>query len=202
MWEAILMRFPDGITPEDIPRDWQPPSIGTLAEVKSTLEQAFPYGKHDEGHSTVGDGDSLVEFSYGLMEGDDEGVRAITAHTNAGLDTVPVLRSASEKLGCRLLDLQAGQFADFSEQTEASVRAFVELRNRMNRERRWAFAVAVAVILILHALQDSGAIPAVGRLSKIATGVYGFLGLIAFLRSSSRLDVTMALPHEYQTRLS
>lgn len=91
---------------------------------------------------------------------------------------MPVLRSASENLECRLLDLQTAQFADFSEQTEASLRAFVELRNRMKRERRWAFAVAVAMIAIFHALQDSGVIPAVERLSKIATGVYGFLGLI------------------------
>lgn len=187
-WEAILMRFPDGVVAEDIPKDWQPPAIGTLAEVKSTLETAFPHGEHDAGQSTVRGEEFQVEFSFCVMDESDDSVRAISVRSNASLDAVPILRSASEEFDCRLFDLQAGLFADFGEQTEASMSDFVVLRSRMKRERRWAFSVTVAVLMVFHALQDSGTIPAVERLSKGATGVYGFMGLIflnvlAFLSS-------------------
>ncbi len=187
-WEAILMRFPDGIVAEDIPKDWQPPCIGTTAKVKSTLETAFPYGEHGEGQSMVKDDDFQVEFSYGVIDQNDDSVRVISVQSNSSLAAVPVLRSASEALACRLFDLQTGRFADFGEQTEASMNDFVALRGRMKWERAWAFGVTVAIVMIFHALQDSGTIPAVERLSKAATGFYGFMGLIllncfAFLSS-------------------
>jgi hypothetical protein len=156
--------------------------------VKATLETAFPSGQHDDGHSTVEADGAEVEFTYGALHDNDDSVKIISVQCNGSLDTVPVLRSASENFECRLFDLQTSRFADFGEQTETSVNDFVALRNRMKRERVWAFSVTVAIVMIFHALQDSGAIPAVERLSKGETGVYGFIGLVflnclAFLSS-------------------
>jgi hypothetical protein len=177
-WEAILVRVPEGLKPEDIPKHWPPLSIGSLAEVKAKLEAMFPGGQHDDSHSAVeADGDE-VEFSYALLDEDDDSVRAISVQCNGSFDTVPVLRSASENFACRLFDIQTGQFADFGEQTEASMNDFVALRSRMKRERRWAFGMTVAIVVLFHALQDWGAILAVERLSKVSVGLCGFWALI------------------------
>lgn len=162
------MRFPDGGGVEAIPKDWQPPCIGTSAEVKSAFEEALPDGKHVDGRSTVkGDG-FWAEFRYGPPEASSEPVTAIGIQSDAGLGAVPILKTVSEKLGCRLLDLQTGQFADFAEQTEASMNDFMELRRRMKQERRWAYGGTVAAVVTLHALQDSGTIPAVESAQKTA----------------------------------
>jgi hypothetical protein len=177
-WNAILMRFPNGGGVEGIPKDWQPPCIGTSAEVKAALEAALPDGRHADGRSTV-KGDSFwVQFSYGAPEASSEAVRAIGIESDADLGSVPILKRVSEKLDCRLLDLQTGQFADFAEHTEASMNEFVQLRRRMKQERRWAFGGTVVAVVTLHALQDSGTIPAVESLSKSAVGVSGFVGLV------------------------
>jgi len=187
-WEAVLVQLPEGVVVEDLPVGWQPPCIGTPKEVQATFEAAFPNGKHDDGHSTVEADGAEVEFTYGISDDSEDPVRAISVRSNPSVSAVPVLQSASEIFDCRLFDLQIGEFADFGEQTEASMRDLVALQNRMKRERRWAFGVTVAIVVIFHALQDSGAIPAVKPLSKVAVGFYGFWGLIllncfAFLSS-------------------
>jgi hypothetical protein len=187
-WEAVLIQVPEGVVVEDLPVGWQPPRIGTSEEVQATLETAFPKGQHDDGHSAVEADGAEVEFIYAALDDGDDSVRIISVQCNGSLDTVPVLRSVSEHLDCRLFDLQTGQFADFGEQTEASMNAFVALRDRMKRERRWAFGLTVVVVVIFHALQDSGAIPAGKPSSKVVVGFYGFWGLIllnvfAFLSS-------------------
>lgn len=186
-WEAILVRLSKGVGVEDLPVGWQPPSLGTPEKVKATFEATFPKGEHVEGYSQVKAGGSEVEFIYGGLD-DDSSVRVISVQCNAGLDTMPILRSASEKFGCRLFDLQTGQFADFGTQTEASMNDFVALRSRMELENRLAFALTVANVLIFYVLQDSGVIPTVASLSKVAVGVYSILGLVllncfAFLSS-------------------
>jgi hypothetical protein len=187
-WEAILVRIPEGVVFEDLFVGWQPPCIGSLEEVKATLQATFPDGQHDDGHSEVEADGSVVEFTYAALDENEDSVRIISVQCNANPGSIPVLRSASEDFACRLFDLQSGQFADFSEQTEASMSDFVALRNQMKRERRWAFGLAVAVVVIFHALQDSGVIPVVKPLSKVVVGFYGLWGLIllncfAFLSS-------------------
>ena len=176
-WEAILMRIPDGIGFEELPKNWQPPSIGNSVEVKSLLEAALPHEDHIDGHSRI-EGDGFwVEFDYEPSE-PDELVRAVVVRSSASLGAVSILRLASETLDCRLLDLQTGRVADFGEQTEASINDFIELRRRMKQEKRWAFVVTVVLVATFHVLQDSGTIPVMESLSKPAIASYGFVGLI------------------------
>ena len=182
------MRFPDQAGIEEIPKDWHPPSIGSSAEVKADLKATFPEAEHVDGQTTV-QGDGLrVEFIYGPCEKTDESVKAIHVRSNADPRAVPILKSVSETFNCRLLDLHTGEFGDFGERTEASMKEFVKLCLRKKRERWWTFSVAVVVVATIHVLQDSGKIPAIKSLSKPAIGAYGFFGLIllnvlAFLSS-------------------
>lgn len=176
-WEAILMRFPDR-SPEDIPSDWRPPGIGRVEEVQSLLESSFPDAEHTEGLSVVrGDGYS-VEFDYDPCEEGEDILRAIAVHSDPGPGAVPVLKLAAENLNCRLLDLQAGEFADFGRRTEASFNDFIALRRRLKRQQRWAFGATVTVVMVLHGLQDAGVFPARQRLSKLAIASYGLVGLL------------------------
>jgi hypothetical protein len=176
-WQAILMRFPVG-NAIDIPNDWQPPVIGTVQEVKSLVQTAFPDAKHVDGLSIVEGGGFRVEFDYDAGEESDEAVRAVSVRSNGSLDAVPILKLASEILGCRLFDSQTGKFADFGVETEASINDFLQLCRRIKNERRWVFGVTVAFVTTLHVLQDSGLVPAKEAISKPAVASFGIVGLI------------------------
>jgi hypothetical protein len=88
------------------------------------------------------------------------------------------LKVASETFSCQLFDAQTGEFADFGARTEASMKDCAELHRRVKREKRWTFGIVVVGVATIHALQDSGMIPAIKSLSKPATGGYGIIGLI------------------------
>jgi hypothetical protein len=142
-WEAIMMRYPEGIGPSELPDEWKRPSIGTAEQVKAAFEEAFPGQRHEIGMTSV-DGDGFwIKFGYGCHIKDgkiaevekDDLVQAISIRSNAGPGAVAVLRLACENLGCRILDFQTGEFADFSEATESSMKKYTEWRDRMLRER-------------------------------------------------------------------
>jgi len=199
-WEAILMQFPDGVATDEIPADWQPPEIGSPAVVKSLLQEAFPQADHTEGRCLVKNEAVRVEFRYAPLEEAPGAVATVTVRANPDLEAIPILKSAAERLGCRVFDAQTWQFADFGPQTEASLTDFAELHRRVNTERRWALAVSVMFVTTLHGLQDSGAVPAVKPLSKVATGMYGFLGLVALNLVAFLSSVVIALGQLWQLK--
>lgn len=134
---AILMRFPEGAV-SDIPKDWKPPAIGTVAEVKAVFEGIFPGQRHFLGQTCV-DGDGFwIEFNYGkhVEQGklvpvkEEELIEAIGIRSNVGAGAMAAMTFACEKLGCRMMDCQSGELADFSEQTEISMTEFAEWRDR------------------------------------------------------------------------
>ena len=189
-WEAILMQFPDEANVEGLPKHWRPPSLGSSAEVRAHFEAAFPNVRHCDGQTRIETDGGWVEFNYLPSEATDDLVQVIQVHSNADPSIVPALQVASKTLDCRLLDLQTAEYADFGQQTEASMREFLVLRSRVLREKAWAFGVAVVVVATIHGLQDSGILPPISTLAKPATLGYGLIGLIllnalAFLSSVS-----------------
>ena len=143
-WEAILMRYPEGVAASELPAEWQPPAIGTAEQLRETFEKAFPGHRHEMGATSV-DGDGFwIKFDYGChlkdgkiaKVGKDDLIDSIGIRSNAGPGAVAILRLASEKLGCRMLDYQSGEFGDFSEGTESSMKKYTEWRDQMLRAKQ------------------------------------------------------------------
>ena len=137
-WGALLMRFPKGVELHEVPKDWKPPAIGTVEEVKGVFEGLFPDQRHILGQTCV-DGEGFwIEFDYGTYVPDerplrvesDEAIESIGIRSNVGTGAMAILKAACEKLDCRMLDCQTGELADFSEATDSSMKEFAEWRDR------------------------------------------------------------------------
>jgi len=125
-----MLRLPPDVALADIPRDWTMPAIGTPADVRAWLEQAFPGQDHADGQTcVVGDG-FWIEFNCGLADECGQ-VESIGVRSNAAPGAVAVMKVACEVLELRLVDCQTSEIADFSDQTEASMAEFTAWRDRI-----------------------------------------------------------------------
>ncbi len=128
-WDGIIFCAPANVSINDLPSDFQMPSLGTTAEIGERLRSLFPEESHFEGQCCVkGDG-FWLEFSFGypkdVVHRDFIGVR-----TNAGLGVIPVLAQVCGAFNARLFDNQTSEFADLSSETESSMSEFAAWRDR------------------------------------------------------------------------
>jgi hypothetical protein len=109
-WDISLFNAPPGITIEEIPRDYEPAPLGSVAEVLGRLQAAFV--DLDLSDPTWGDLERSawsVEFNIGA----EDPVRSIMLHVRGGGDdVVQVVRETAHVLGCRALDCSSGEFIE------------------------------------------------------------------------------------------
>lgn len=131
-WSGVLMRLPEVSSLTELPKDWTTPAIGTIAEVRSRLEQAFPDQRHMDGQTCIEDEEFWIEFNYRLARHGST-VESIGVRSNAGPGAMAAMKHACDVLGLRMVDCQSGEVADLSEQTESSMQEFTAWRDRVRR---------------------------------------------------------------------
>jgi hypothetical protein len=119
-WGGILIVLPPGALVADLPHDYQPPPIGTCAQVLATMRAALPDHEHRAGYTNAILEGGYVEFSYM----DTERVGFIGVRTSAGPGALEAIEKICAALGLALVDEQTGEVADFGPQTRASLHAY------------------------------------------------------------------------------
>ena len=109
-WDISLFNAPPEISIEEIPRDYEPSPLGSVAEVLSRLQAAF--ADLDLSDPTWGDLERSgwsIEFNIGS----EDPVSSIMLHVRGGGDdVVQVVRETARVLGCRALDCSSGEFIE------------------------------------------------------------------------------------------
>ena len=109
-WDIGLFNAPPEITIEEIPHDYEPVPLGSVAEVLGRLQAAFV--DLDLSDPTWGDLERSgwsIEFGIGR----EDPVRSIMLHVRGGGDdVVQVVRETAHVLGCRALDCSSGEFIE------------------------------------------------------------------------------------------
>lgn len=109
-WDISLFKAPPGITIEEIPRDYEPVPLGSVAEILDRLQAAFV--DLDLSDPTWGDLERAgwsIEFNIGR----EDPVQSIMLHVRGGGDdVVQVVRETAHILGCRAFDSSSGEFIE------------------------------------------------------------------------------------------
>jgi hypothetical protein len=135
-WDAIIMRFGNAKTVDELPPDFKPPPIANSMALKTTLRRLFPDADHDDKRSYVVGDDFWLELNHGLHTNTSGDVSALSVRSNAGTGVIPHLQQLCDLLGARLFDIQMGEFADFSSSTEKSMHLFTDWRDRALSQHR------------------------------------------------------------------
>src|SRR5437016_1575716 len=91
-WQAMLMKFPACGDIDNLPKDWKIPSIGTLAETRAKLEEAFPDGCHVDGQTVVRGTEFSIAFDYDDLPDRDGLVKSVGISSSASRAALPALR--------------------------------------------------------------------------------------------------------------
>lgn len=109
-WDISLFNAPPEIAVEEIPRDYEPVPLGSVAEILDRLQAAFV--DLDLSDPTWGDLERAgwsIEFNIGR----EDPVQSIMLHVRGGGDdVVQVVRETAHILGCRAFDCSSGEFIE------------------------------------------------------------------------------------------
>ena len=108
----------------------------TPLTLKAMLRRLFQNADHFEERSCLAGDDFWLELNHGCHTDDSGNVSAIGVRSNAGSGIIPHLKSLCAALDARLLDIQTSEFADLATDTENSMHAFAEWRDRATTDRR------------------------------------------------------------------
>jgi len=102
-WDVFIMRFPKGLKSSDeIPADWNPEDIGTVAAVRAAIESAIPDITWDSTGWGRGTGNGFsVQIS--LTGDDDELINGFTLGFRGGGDASEVAMALAAKFSARAL---------------------------------------------------------------------------------------------------
>lgn len=129
-WDGLIMKLGDAKSIGDLPKDFQPPPIGTSESVASALRRMFPGAKHYEGMSSLQGEEFWLELTHGCHIDAAGMVSAVGVRSNAGNGSLEPLRRLCNEFGARLYDCQTSELADLAEGTEKSMKTFAEWRAR------------------------------------------------------------------------
>jgi hypothetical protein len=130
-WDVLLQRFPENTAqPEQVPDDYQPPPVGSRAEVVSALRKLL--------RNVDLTGDSFVSidrarFAMEIGLGDEEPCSQLflTVHDDHAEAMKTILRVA-DHFGMRVIDCSSGEFIEAGRRREASE----ERQEKQPRSRR------------------------------------------------------------------
>jgi len=108
-WDVVLVNAPQGLTVQEIPRDFVPPPLGPATELLDRLRAALPdLNLSDPTWGNLDSPDWSIEFNIGR----EDPVESIMLHVRGGGDVVEVIQRAARALGCRALDGSSGEFIE------------------------------------------------------------------------------------------
>ena len=136
-WGASLMRLPKGMNiaeiAEEYGNDWQPPPVGSVAEIRDALKSLFPDAKHHGDESVIQEGYAYVQFSYGDRKGTGW-VESIGVVSNGDEDGIAIIQAVCERLDLKMVDHQSGEIADFEQEPGRSMEEYRAFRDRALRK--------------------------------------------------------------------
>jgi hypothetical protein len=102
-WDVFIMRLPKGLKSSDeIPADWDPEDIGTVAAVRAAIEAVVPDITWDSTGWGRGTGNGFsVQIS--LSGDDDEVINGLTLGFRGGGDAAAVAMALAAKFSARAL---------------------------------------------------------------------------------------------------
>jgi hypothetical protein len=108
-WDVFVFNAPDGArSVEQMPHDFAPPALGSLADVTARLQDAFPaLALTDPGWGHLTGPTWTIEFSVGT---DDPAYSVMLLVRGTGDDVLPVVLRVASVLGSRALDVTTGEF--------------------------------------------------------------------------------------------
>ncbi|MFE7504369.1 hypothetical protein [Promicromonospora sp. NPDC057488] len=109
-WDISLFNAPPRITIEEIPHDYEPAPLGSVAEVLDRLQAAFvDLDLSDPTWGFLVQPGWVIEFNIGR----EDPVESIMLHVRGGGDdVVQVVRETARVLGCRAFDCSSGDFIE------------------------------------------------------------------------------------------
>jgi hypothetical protein len=109
-WDILIQNFPQGaVTPEDIPEDFQPHTLGSRDDVIQRISTIIPEVDFaDPSWGILETTEAVIEFNIG----DEEDCDSIMLHVRGGNDAVTTITRLLDGLGMRALDMQTGDFFD------------------------------------------------------------------------------------------
>ena len=109
-WDVFIMRFPSDITTsEEIPESWNPENIGTVAAVRSAINELVPAMVWDSTGWGSGTGDGF-SVEVPLTEPDDTPINGVTLMFRGGGDAPFLAMALAERLDARALG--GGEFLE------------------------------------------------------------------------------------------
>ncbi|TWD81780.1 hypothetical protein FB561_2903 [Kribbella amoyensis] len=135
-WAIYAMRGPGGVRRlEEIPEGYEPPSLGTAADVVEVVREVVP---------TV----DASKRSWLLLQGDDHDfemsigkgveIRDITFYLNDGPRSIPLVMEISRRLGVTPYDTESGDF--LTEESRPPVPPpLTEEEIKANKPKWWKF---------------------------------------------------------------
>jgi hypothetical protein len=136
-WDGLIMNLGNVKSIGDLPKDFQPPPIGTSELVASALRRMFPDAEHYEGMSSLQGEDFWLELAHGCHTDAAGMVSAVGVRSNAGSGSLEPIRRVCDEFGARLFDCQMGELADLAEGTEESMKTFAEWRDGVLSRPGW-----------------------------------------------------------------
>jgi hypothetical protein len=132
-WDVSIMRVPDGFEEfAELPEDWEPPSLGSVAEVREVLAEQLP-------------GIAFDAFDWGQFEGpgfsievsmyprSPEDVGRVALYIRGGGEADAAALAVARALQARALDDGSGEWLT-SESAEESFASWQAYRDRVIRE--------------------------------------------------------------------
>jgi hypothetical protein len=109
-WDVYVMRMPSCVSRvRDIPDDYQPPSMGTRAEVIDRIRARVPSVDFaDPAWGVLEGGAFSIEFNVGK-----DPVTSLMLHVRGGDEAIGVIHEVAKALGCDAIETGDGEVIDF-----------------------------------------------------------------------------------------
>jgi hypothetical protein len=109
-WDVFVYRFPSHCKDQDdIPQDWVPEDIGTVADVRAALYAAIPDITFDADGWGLGQGQGFT-VDVAPLGADDEPINGFTLMFRGGGDAPLLAMAIAERLGARAMG--SGEFLE------------------------------------------------------------------------------------------
>lgn len=126
-WDGLMCKFPTNNI-DDIGNDWRPQKIGTKEEVLNAIKKEYQNGEFSENQVNILTDTTWVELNFY-----EDPVSSISIRTNAGHDTIKILKRLCMIFDSRILDHQTGEIADFDAHTQNSIEEYAKLRDKARK---------------------------------------------------------------------
>lgn len=129
-WDVFIFRAPEGIEHiEDLPSDWKPPALGTVAEVRAILALQLPGIAFDSDGRGNYDGPGF-HIGVPLPDHEEDLVETVTLFIHGGPGAAGAALAVTEALEARAIETGSGDWLT-AESAEGAFNSWRAYRDRV-----------------------------------------------------------------------